>query len=321
MVINEKIIPTLSVCVPVYNKEKVIRRCLDSLKNQTFHDIEFIIIDDGSMDRSGEICDQYAKEDNRFKIIHQENQGVGAARKRALEEINGKFFIFCDADDWVESDAYEIIVNKAEEKNADIVIFGYYRDEIRSKKSKKVIFSTNSTNNLDIISDLIKSVNNSTCNKLIRTSFIKENDISFPIGIDSGEDFLFISKAFLANPQNIEILEIPLYHYCCDSQGDSLTHYYNLKTVKNQIEILKWRINNLNFGKFKKLTTRAIIGTIPILLKSKEFDKKLFQDFIKEYLPWSLLLSSKINKKWLLAFSCKLFGIGNVYKFVKKVKN
>lgn len=112
----------VSVIVPVYNVEKYVRQCLDSLKDQTLEDVEFIVIDDGSTDLSGSICDEY-KDDSRFRVFHTENRGLSAARNRGIDESRGEWIEFVDSDDWVEPGFCEIPLRAAVENNADLVIF------------------------------------------------------------------------------------------------------------------------------------------------------------------------------------------------------
>ena len=96
--------PKLSVIVPVYNTEKYLRECLDSILAQAFTDFEFILVNDGSTDKSGDICDAYGQVDSRVRVIHQENGGVTAARKRGVEVAEGEYISFIDSDDWIEPD-------------------------------------------------------------------------------------------------------------------------------------------------------------------------------------------------------------------------
>lgn len=114
--------PEVSIVVPVYKVEKYINKCLDSIKNQTFKDFEVILVDDGSPDECPAICDEYAKNDNRFIVIHKENGGVSAARNTGIESANGEWLYFVDSDDWLELDALENLVKEAEEQNVECVI-------------------------------------------------------------------------------------------------------------------------------------------------------------------------------------------------------
>ncbi len=121
----------ISVIVPVYNAEDYLRRCLDSVCGQTYHEMDIILMDDGSTDESGRICDEYAAKDHRIRVYHTRNQGHYLARQFAIEEarkIGSSYIGFVDADDWIEPDMYEVMVTAAETENADIVECGFYTD-------------------------------------------------------------------------------------------------------------------------------------------------------------------------------------------------
>ena len=120
--------PKVSVIVPMYNVEAYLPRCLNSLRRQTLSDIEIILVDDGSPDRCGEIADRYAREDGRFRVIHQANAGLSAARNRGIELASAPYLMFVDSDDWVEPDFCRIPFETAEEHGADLVIFRRWRD-------------------------------------------------------------------------------------------------------------------------------------------------------------------------------------------------
>ena len=124
----------ISIVVPVYNVEKYLSKCLESLISQTLADIEIICINDGSTDKSLEILENYASKDNRVKIINQENQGVSTARNNGLACANGEYVTFVDSDDWLESNSCEELYNKAIQTNSDIVLFSHY-DVFPNKKT------------------------------------------------------------------------------------------------------------------------------------------------------------------------------------------
>ena len=117
--------PIVSIIVPVYNTEKYLERCIVSLRQQTLNSIEIILIDDGSSDNSGNICDDYASKDDRIKVIHKRNEGQGLARNSGLELSEGKYVLFVDSDDYIETDTCEKLVSIIELENADLCSFGY----------------------------------------------------------------------------------------------------------------------------------------------------------------------------------------------------
>ena len=124
----------ISIIVPVYNVEKYLRKCIDSILNQTFKDFELILVDDGSTDDSGKICDEYSLKDSRIKVIHKENGGQSSARNMGLDVAQGEYIGFVDSDDWIEKDMYEILYRNCKMKDGDIGIIGInfvYNNRVR----------------------------------------------------------------------------------------------------------------------------------------------------------------------------------------------
>lgn len=125
--------PKVSVIVPVYKAEGYLHRCVDSILAQTFIDWELLLIDDGSPDRSGEICDEYAQKDSRVRVIHKENGGVSSARQRGLDESVGEYTIHADPDDWVEPTMLAEMYQKAKHEDADIVMTDFFKIKVTVK--------------------------------------------------------------------------------------------------------------------------------------------------------------------------------------------
>ena len=119
-------LPKISVIVPVYNVENYVSKCIESIINQTYSNLEIIIVDDGSTDKSGEICEYYAKRDDRIVLVHQENQGLSMARNNALDIAKGEYIGFVDSDDWIAPDMYEVLYNSAVQCGADISVCNFY---------------------------------------------------------------------------------------------------------------------------------------------------------------------------------------------------
>ncbi len=118
--------PLVTIIVPVYNAEQYLCECLDSLINQTYTNLEILVVDDGSSDSSGEICDQYAKKDHRIMVVHKENGGVSSARNAALAIAHGDYYHFCDADDWMELNTYEVLINDTLQYEVDLCVFNAF---------------------------------------------------------------------------------------------------------------------------------------------------------------------------------------------------
>ncbi len=132
----------VSMIVPVFNVGKYIGECLDSLLNQTYRNLEIVIIDDGSTDDTGKICDAYAEKDNRIKVYHLPNQGVAKARNAALDVFTGDYVMFVDGDDWIDSDMVEVLYNSLQEHHADMAVCGYQRVWKNRREDHSLTFQT-----------------------------------------------------------------------------------------------------------------------------------------------------------------------------------
>lgn len=203
----------ISIIIPIYNSENYLHRCLDSIEKQSYKEFEALLIDDGSTDRSLSICKQYAERDNRFKVFHNENRGVGATRAFGIEHASGEYSIHVDPDDWIEPDMLELLAGKAMQENADITICDYIVETCGNQK----MISQRPTrlDRLAVIYDLlVGNVHGSVCNKLIRTSLYREMNINFEIGLNYYEDILVcISLIWKKRDIRIAYVGQALYHY------------------------------------------------------------------------------------------------------------
>lgn len=231
--------PKISVIVPIYNAQKYLHRCVDSILNQTFTDFEVLLINDGSTDQSPAICDEYAKRDSRVRVFHKENGGVSSARNVGLQNMKGEYSIHCDSDDWIEKDMFEGLIQTALSSKADMIICNYFHDNNNQKISypQKPL----SCNSLDIIRDILEGrLHGSTCNKLIRNELIIQHAISFNEQVNYCEDVLFIVQVLLKSKE-ITYLDKTYYHYCFNDQ--SITNKANL----SQISRFPFYLDNLWF--------------------------------------------------------------------------
>ncbi len=218
--------PKISVIIPVYNVEKFLRECLDSLKNQTLQELEFICINDGSTDNSLRILNEYASKDNRFIVISQINQGQGIARNKGIELAKGEYLSFVDPDDWIDLNTYEILYNKFSETGVDIIQFDYknhneigeYQGTREFQLDIKKVFNYQIKNN-DIYNwHNIPETEKQLCNmslciwdKAYKTNFIKRNNIKLAPNKHAEDSIFSIGANLLAD--RILYLNKPLYHY------------------------------------------------------------------------------------------------------------
>lgn len=209
----------ISIIVPVYNSQETLNRCVDSLLKQTYHNIEIILIDDGSKDRSLELCSMYAKKDERVRTIHKENGGVSSARNAGIEMAKGDYILFVDSDDYVEPDYVSAMVTAAKESLGYGHIWccfqtvtGYqYENAVPNMKSdaRYLLFDRTQIMQLHQI-----WLDTGPCNKLYRRSILLGHNIRFPEDLSLGEDWLF-NLVYLDAVSSTRILVItrPLYNY------------------------------------------------------------------------------------------------------------
>lgn len=177
----------ISVIVPIYNVEKYLERCIESIIKQTYKNLEIILVDDGSNDFSGKICDKYSKKDRRIKVIHKKNEGLSEARNSGLEIARGEYIGFVDSDDYIETNMYEYLLSLLKINNADISVCGFQKvwDDIKSRKEENTIIENNnivlkSKDAIEYIVDdqILKSY---AWNKLYKRSLFI--DIKYPKGL------------------------------------------------------------------------------------------------------------------------------------------
>ena len=212
--------PKISIIVPVYKAEKYLHRCIDSILAQSFADFELLLIDDGSPDASGAICDEYAKNDYRIRVIHKENGGVASARQCGIDNATGEYTIHADPDDWVEPDMFEQLYNKAVEKNADMVISDFI---IEGKGQRMYIKQEVPYSTFDTLQLLLShKLHGSLCNKLIKLSCYKKYGISFSKGLNYSEDYLVCVK-ILMQKVIVAYIDKAFYHYDTVINTESIT--------------------------------------------------------------------------------------------------
>lgn len=223
--------PLVSIIVPVYNVEKYLSRCINSIINQTLKNIEIILVNDGSTDNCGKIIDEYAKQDERIVAIHKENGGQSSARNRGLEIAKGKYVGFIDSDDWIELDMYKNMYHRIENTNSDICVCGRnaYSNDYKLENTlsiKSEVFDFNDYKKQDYVTNrLFYKHTVSTCNKIYKLDLIRKNNIKFKdVNYVGSEDALFnYSCILIAN----KICSINKSYYNNLGRIGSTTRSYN----------------------------------------------------------------------------------------------
>ena len=218
--------PAISVIVAVYKAENYLRKCLDSLRAQTFKDFEVLLVDDGSPDGSGAICDEYAARDPRFRVFHKENGGVSSARQFGMDHARGEYTIHADPDDWVEPDMLAELYAKARADQADMVICDYYVD--RGGRSRRVDQRPSALDHETVLRELFQQLHGSCWNKLVRRACYSDYDIKFPLELSFCED-LYVNAALLLHPFKVTYLSQAFYHYVQQGNENSLVRSYSEK--------------------------------------------------------------------------------------------
>ena len=270
--------PTVSIIVPVYNAEKTLKRCVDSILGQEYEDLELILVDDGSTDGSGPLCDAFGNQDSRVRVLHKENGGVSDSRNMGLKLARGKWLQFADSDDWVTADATRLLVRKAEADSCDMVVADFYRvigdrvshkgdieeDQVLSREEYAAYMMENP-------SDYYYGV---LWNKLYRRELVERYGLRMNTEISWCEDFMF-NLEYLRHAESICALRTPVYYYLkrrgsLVSQGMNLSkvirtklmvfEYYNrfYKTVLDEEEYERSRLKVYKF-----LVDAAGDGTVP----------------------------------------------------------
>lgn len=283
----------ISVIVPVYNTEKYLRRCVDSILAQTFTDFELLLIDDGSTDGSGAICDEYAKKDSRVRVFHKENGGVSSARNLGLDNAIGEYITFIDSDDFIEKSYFEML---SQYKDPDIVVSYYIAEGWNGWISTP--FPDLSFNEKNIKYFLEKYL--ISCNvpwgKFLKRKIVEKHKIRFDLNFAYGEDTLFIMD-YLYYVNNVEMNSWKMYHYDCT----------------NEVSLSKKR---LNVDYYLKLIDEVSMRIIKLSNKFNSNNVKFKNEIIRmhsNYLFNSMDYSSNTIKRDL----CAILNNSNVKEVLK----
>lgn len=298
----------ISVIVSVYNVEKFIKRCLDSIINQTMNDLEIILVNDGSTDNSGKICDEYAQLDNRITVIHKENGGVSSARNTGLDVATGEWIAFVDSDDYIEKDMYEVLYKTAIEKNVDICacFFKYLTVD------NKILFNPtqeqldmngkyNSKEFLELIykDEYMNGICVATWNKIYKKNIF--DNLRFKTKIY--EDDELVNQIYI---QDIDIFVLNKGFYIYVQNLSSLTNTKFSRKKLVFIDILYDRLNLLKDKKMHKLyedTVRLFCNiTIEYYFKYNNKDKWEYDNIYKNVLKQAIKLEN-ISLKDKIRFS------------------
>lgn len=330
----------VSIVVPVYNIEKYITRCVDSLLNQTYKNIEVICVDDGSKDKSLSILNEYAKKDSRLVIISKENGGVSSARNLGIKKARGEYITFVDGDDFIDINMIEEMINIQKETNADIVKCSYVKDYIY----KQIPYNMNLENEINVydssnIEELYnhfmkKYILNSMCCQIIKTEIIKDNNLCVDTNYVYGEDARFNYELY-TNIKKAILIDRPYYHYFYNDNSattikseekitrrikealslyDSLYEYikkWNMDTEENR-QTIAGRVIKEFIYRSRELFT----------LSSQGYSKKQITELVtKLYSDDKLQKSLKLNNNRTIDFAEKELQMYSKYVLCGNIQN
>ncbi|WP_294404622.1 glycosyltransferase family 2 protein [uncultured Clostridium sp.] len=302
--------PSVSVIVPIYNVEKYLRKCIDSLINQTIKDIEIILVNDGSPDNSRAICEEYAEADKRIKIINKENGGLSSARNAGFNEAESDYILFVDSDDWINKNMIEILLNEIKKNNADIVQCRYANvidenvdESINEKVASKIIDNIDALRNLYKNDSYLETV--VTWNKLYKKSLF--DGIKFPEGKLNEDEFT--THKLLFKCKKIVLIDAKLYYY--RKTPDSITNSKVSIKKLDKLEAVKERMKFFesvgNVEIYEKTVVRygdLLRGSFLMCKYLIDNNEKILNDIDSEY---KRIFKGYVKNKYL-SFEKKILG-------------
>lgn len=318
----------ISIIVPVYNVEEYLEKCIDSILNQTYKNLEIILIDDGSSDNSANICDQYEKKDSRVKVIHKKNSGMSDARNTGMKIANGEYIGFVDSDDYIKQDMIENLYNLLKKNKADISICAYELLDKNKKPSAKLNGKIYSFNNIDAIQELLKSklITSHCWNKLYKKQLWET--IQFPIG-RKFEDMAVMHLVFEKAKKIVYKNEIGYYYIkrsnsIMKSISDTLVNDLREMSILREDYIKKNIVENEKYAEISEIKRikmcydYIILGQLDKLYDSTEYidDYKKFRKYMKKYRFEAINTQINFRKKIEL---CILYLNRDLYKLIVSI--
>ena len=268
----------ISIIVPIYNAEKYLSKCINSLINQTKKEIEIILINDGSTDRSEEIINNYR--DERIKYFKNENQGIGKTRNFGVEKATGKYLMFVDSDDYLKEDACEILFKKAEKEKLDLVICNYYKVDEETDKKEIIEIKEFKNTKLKDNKELLLNVNLAPWNKLYKRDLIKKNKIKFVENLKY-EDAPFVVETMDKAKRIGQVTEALNYYVIHKNSETTIRDNKVFDIIKIVNIIRKYFSNRKAFTEIiNKLSVRIL--TNYTIQQRMQQDKKIAKEFINQ---------------------------------------
>lgn len=316
----------VSIVIPIYNAEKYVNKCIDSVVAQTYDNWEIILVNDGSTDNSKEICERYVEQDRRIKLVNQKNAGASAARNTGIDYIKGDYTFFLDADDYIERNMLERTVNKAQEGDYDIVIFNsnhWYENGTLVPSSQQHI-----SERIDSKKHIIENIliyGGVLWNKLIKSSLITENHLKLDTKLKASED-MYMTMHLINYGKNFVYINDKLYNYIIrensltrDDSPKKLVEYEN-NAMEGIEQCMKYIDENMSdcSGELVKVVMRLQIENIVGLMKYKNAKKSDYMTMVKYIDKYR---NSSYCTKYMKIYSDLIKIHPLLFKQVWKIKN
>jgi len=312
----------VSVIVAVYNAEDYLARCLDCLLKQTLQNFEVILVDDGSKDSSGKICDEYVKKDSRIRCCHKENGGVSSARQKGLDLACGEYVIHVDPDDWIEPTMLSKMYESAKTNNSDMVMCDIFVE--RNHKSRYESQQPTALDNKSVFIDLLTRIHGSCWNKLVRRSLFEKFGICFPKNMVVWED-VYVNCMLCLNPISIGYIPEALYHYDVGMNANSLMNKFSQKKYESMCFFIEQLSSIKTFGPLDEylIEKKTIIkrNVFLYLNPGKNFLKRVYPE-IDSYLFHSTDIVDRLIRIalcWSWSASRVLLFLAKTYSRMKKI--
>lgn len=319
--------PLVSIIVPVYNVEEFLKECVDSIVSQSYSNLEIILVDDGSTDKSGAMCDEFAAADSRIKVIHKKNGGLSAARNSGTDIATGDYYYYIDSDDYILKETVEELVNKALETDADIVFFDafcFYEDDCKGKRIQHYIRSNNYESNtgLAVFNELVKNneYHASVSLIFIKSSFVKEINLTYSL------DTIFVDMIYTYEAFSLakKVSYINKQYYQRRYRADSLItskvtprKYYSAKVVYDNVLAFSEKNNLLNDEACKKYIIRCASNVLNYFDDMPKEDRTELKAERKASAEGILSYKAFDNKALEMMCHSKLHWF--VYKVIEKI--
>ena len=304
----------ISVILPVYNVEKYLKRCLESILVQSWNDYEIILVDDGSTDSSAQICDLYAEKYEMIRVIHKENKGLSDTRNRGIEEASGEYVYFPDSDDWLEPNTFSELSDVIEELTYDIISFN--REFVTSEEDKLISAKSRiqKLSGKQALLEMLKQsdVTGFANDKIYRKKLFLDNDIEFPVGKyyeDLGTNYKLFLKA-----TKVYVTNQKYYHYLI-TNPDSITQSWNEQKLQDMFgfyreiyysPLIREKFEELEIEILQAFYINGLIHILSSLYKSNisaqysDIEKDIKQEIVKNSLGVTKLLNQPNKIKYLL---------------------